>query len=142
MARIDTGSAGRGGTPAGERAVNLASIDDAMKKSPDLRSHLERDQDQRLKTAKFRTTHEDRRATTNPMELTFLASGTGEHQERRANAPVDPSRGSLVAPRASFRPIPRYSALFLTIDNASALPKGSAAGPLCPRDMAWTRQAA
>lgn len=101
MARIDTGSAGRGGTPAGERAVNLASIDDAMKKSPDLRSHLERDQDQRMKTAKFRTTHEDRRATTNPMELTFLATGKGEHEERRANAPVDPSRGSLVAPRAS-----------------------------------------
>lgn len=103
VARIDTGTAGRGGSAAGETAVNLAAIDDAMKRSPDLRSHLDRDQDQRLKTAKLRTTHEDRRATTNPMELTFLASGTGEHQERRANAPVDPSRGSLIAPRASVQ---------------------------------------
>ncbi|MBS2015239.1 MAG: energy transducer TonB [Deltaproteobacteria bacterium] len=101
MARVDTGSLGKGGTPSGEKAVNLASIDDAMKKSPDLRSHLDRDQDQRMRTAKFRTTHEDRRATTNPMELTFLATGSGEQQERRANAPVDPSRGSLIAPRAS-----------------------------------------
>lgn len=101
VARLDTGSAGRGGTVSGETAVNLAAINDAMKLSPDLRSHLDRDQDQRLETAKLRTTHEDRRATTNPMELTFLASGTGEHQERRPNAAFDPSRGSLIAPRAS-----------------------------------------
>jgi len=103
VARIDTGSPGRGGETAGPRAVNLAAIDDAMKLSPDLLSHLDRDQHQRLRTAAQRTTHDDRRATTNPMELTFLATGAGEHAERRASAAVDPSRGSLAAPRPAVR---------------------------------------
>ena len=29
------------------------------------------------------------------MELTFLASGKGEHQERRPDSPTNPSRGTL-----------------------------------------------
>jgi TonB family protein len=103
IARIDTGTAGRGGTAAGPRATNLAAIDDAMSLSPDLLSRLDRDQEQRLRTTNVRTSHDDRRATTNPMELTFLASGSGERQERRPEAAVDPSRGSLSAPRASVR---------------------------------------
>ena len=99
IARVDTGTAGRGGQATGARAVNLAALDEDLRLSPDLLSRLDRDQHQRLKTAAVRTTHEDRRATTNPMEVTFLATGTGEHQERRPNAATDPSRGSLVAPR-------------------------------------------
>ena len=99
VARVDTGNLGRGGQNTGKRAVNLAAIDEDLSLSPDLRSRLERDQHQRLKTAQMRTTHEDRRSTTHPMEATFLATGTGEHEERRPNAPTDPSRGSLVAPR-------------------------------------------
>jgi TonB family protein len=31
------------------------------------------------------------------MELTFLASGKGEHAERRPDAPADPSRGSMIS---------------------------------------------
>ncbi len=69
--------------------------------NPDPTSRLDRDQHQRLKTAAFRTTNEDRRATTHPMEVTFLATGTGEHEERRPNAPTDPSRGSLASPLAA-----------------------------------------
>jgi TonB family protein len=100
--RMDTQSAGKGGTTATcERAQNLAANDDGMHLSPDLLSRLDRDQEQRLKTAALRTTHEDRRATTNPMELTFLATGTGEHQERRPKSAADPSRGSLAAHAAS-----------------------------------------
>ena len=99
IARVDTGNLGRGGQNTGKRAINLAAIDEDLSLSPDLTSRLDRDQHQRLKTATLRTTHEDRRATTHPMELTFLATGTGEHQERRPSAPSDPSRGSLVAPR-------------------------------------------
>jgi len=97
VARIDTGSPGAGGDVTGKRATNLAAINDDMKRDMDLLNRLDRDQVQRLKTASRRTTHEDRRATTNPMELTFLATGKGEHQERRPNASSDPSRGSLVS---------------------------------------------
>jgi TonB family protein len=99
VARVDTGNLGRGGQNTGQRAINLAALDEDLSLSPDPTSRLDRDQHQRLKTAAMRTTHEDRRATTNPMEVTFLATGTGEHQERRPSAPADPSRGSLIAPR-------------------------------------------
>lgn len=97
VARIDTGSPGAGGDVTGQRATNLAAMDDHLKLDPDLRNRLDRDQVQRLKTASRRTTHEDRRSTTHPMELTFLASGKGERNERRPSAEVDPSRGSMVA---------------------------------------------
>jgi TonB family protein len=96
VARIDTGSPGRGGEVAGSRATNLAAIDDQLRLDPDMRSHLDRDQVQRIKNAQHRTTREDRRSTTHPMELTFLVTGKGALLERRAEAP-DPSRGMLVA---------------------------------------------
>lgn len=95
VARVDMGTPGAGGQATGARATNLAAYAEDLSLNPDLLSHLERDQVQRLRTARLRTTHEDRRATTNPMELTFLASGKGEHRERRPDAPSDPSRGSL-----------------------------------------------
>jgi TonB family protein len=95
--RVDEGTAGHGGSATGARATNLAASDEGMRLNPDLLDRLDRDQTQRLKTAPKRTTHEDRRATTNPMEVTFLATGKGEHAERRPNAPSDPSRGSLAA---------------------------------------------
>ena len=98
VARVDTGTLGRGGQATGTAATNLAAMDEDLSLSPDPTSRLERDQHQRLKTATFRTTHEDRRATTHPMEVTFLATGKGEHEERRPNAPSDPSRGSLASP--------------------------------------------
>ena len=101
IARTDTGTAGRGGTPAGAQAINLAASNEDLTLSPDLLNRLDRSQHQRLDTSKARTTHEDRRATTNPMELTFLATGTGEHNERRPNSASDPSRGSLASPRAA-----------------------------------------
>jgi TonB family protein len=98
IARVDTATLGRGGQNTGQKAVNLAAIDEDLSLSPDLTSRLDRDQHQRLKTAPARTTNEDRRATTHPMEVTFLATGTGEHQERRPSSQTDPSRGSLAAP--------------------------------------------
>jgi TonB family protein len=99
IARVDTGTLGRGGDAMGKKAINLAAIDEDQTLSPDPTSRLDRDQHQRLKTSTFRTTREDRRATTHPMEATFLATGTGEHEERRPSAPADPSRGSLASPR-------------------------------------------
>ncbi|MBX3222378.1 MAG: TonB family protein [Labilithrix sp.] len=97
VARLDTGSPGSGGDVAGARATNLAAMNDEMKLDPDPTSRLDRDQVQRLRTASRRTTHEDRRATTHPMELTFLATGKGERPERRPDSPADPSRGSRIA---------------------------------------------
>ncbi len=99
VARVDTGDVGRGGHDTGPRATNLAAVDEGAALSPDLANHRDRDQHQRLKTSTARATRDDRRATTRPMELSFLATGKGERQERRPNAPLDPSRGSLVAPR-------------------------------------------
>lgn len=102
VAHVDTGSAGHGGdAQSNQRATNLADVDDAMRLNPDLISHLDRDQMQRLRTARARAAWEDRRATTNPMELTFLASGTGARAERRTPSPFDPSRGAAASPFAS-----------------------------------------
>ena len=104
VARMDTGAPGRGGeTTSSARAINLAADDDGLVLSPDMTSHLARDQHQRLRTANLRATREDRRSTMNPMELTFLASGKGERQERRPVAERDPSRGSMIAPPPSVR---------------------------------------
>lgn len=103
VARVDNGSVGKGGEKASQRAVNLAANDDGMRLSPDTLSRLDRDQHQRLKTQKWRASREDRRATPNPMELTFLATGNGEHQERRPDAAFDPSRGSLASASPSVR---------------------------------------
>jgi hypothetical protein len=95
IARVDTGSPGAGGDMTGRRATNLAAMNEDLKLDPDLLDRLDRDQVQRLRTGSLRTTHEDRRATTRPMELTFLASGKGERAERRTDTKVDPSRGSM-----------------------------------------------
>lgn len=97
VARVDTGVAGHGGDATGARATNLAAMAEDLSLNPDLLNRLDREQVQRLRTATARTTHEDRRATTNPMELSFLATGKGEHAERRPSSPSDPSRGSMVS---------------------------------------------
>lgn len=102
IARVDTRTQGRGGTGASPtRAIHLEDRAEPYRYSPDTMSRLDRDQLQRLKTAAERTAWEDRRATKNPMELTFLASGTFERRERRAIALVDPSRGADEAARAA-----------------------------------------
>lgn len=101
--RIDTGEVGRGGSGhVPSPAIHLDDRDEELRLSPDLASRLDRDQQQRLHTARDRASWEDRRATTHPMELVFLASGTGDRQERRAIAPSDPSRGARSARSASL----------------------------------------
>jgi TonB family protein len=102
IARIDTGADGHGGDgKTRSPAIHLNDRDEAVRLSPDLLTRLDHDQQQRLRTAKERASWEDRRATTNPMELTFLATGTGQHAERRAPSPTDPSRGAQKAAQAS-----------------------------------------
>ncbi len=97
--RVDTKSAGHGGDPSARvAATHLADKDEGMHLSPDLLSRLDRDQNARLRSSQERRAWEDRRATTNPMELTFLASGDLERMERRTPSPFDPSRGALASP--------------------------------------------
>ncbi len=102
VARLDTGNVGRGGdSTAAVQATNLSDRDERLHLSPDAVSHLDRDQIQRLRTAQTRASWEDRRATTNPMELTFLATGLGDRDERRRDFAADPSRGAKKSALAS-----------------------------------------
>ncbi len=104
VAQLDTGVSGHGGTGATPTpAIHLDDRDERIRLSPDLRSHLDHDQEQRLRTDVDRASWEDRRSTTHPMELTFLASGRGEREARRVVAPRDPSRGVLAALAPSRR---------------------------------------
>ena len=95
MARVDDGERGRGGdATAALKAIHLTDSDRSVRLSPDLVSRLDRDQQQRIKSSLSRASREDRRATTRPMEATFIASGAGHRQERRPVAAADPSRGA------------------------------------------------
>ncbi len=99
--RIDTNREGHGGDATSPRATHLSDRDENLHLSPDSISHLDRDQIQRLRTDAMRASYEDRRMTTHPMELTFLASGKGITPERREKSLRDPSRGALRSANAS-----------------------------------------
>ena len=102
IARVDTGVRGHGGSGASpQRAVHLEDRAEPFRYSPDLMSRLDRDQLQRLRTGSERAAWEDRRATTHPMELIFLASGIHDRQERRTPSDIDPSRGAAEAMQAA-----------------------------------------
>jgi TonB family protein len=95
--RPDAKRAGRGGERAVKRpALNLSDRDDDIELSKDVASRVDRSQVQRLRVAPDRASRDDRRATLEPMELTFLASGNGTWNERRPLSPHDPSRGARV----------------------------------------------
>jgi hypothetical protein len=93
--RIDTGRTGAGGDVTSRRATHLSDRDENLHFTPDSISHLDRDQMQRIRDGQRRSTREDRRMTTNPMELTFIVSGKGQLEQRRPLARTDPSRGAL-----------------------------------------------
>ncbi|HEX9294476.1 MAG TPA: energy transducer TonB [Polyangiaceae bacterium] len=101
FARPDMDRRGRGGSQrVDSAALNLADRDDGLTLTRELSSRIDRDQIQRLDTSKDRASHEDRRATTHPMDLVFIATGSGHVAERRPSADSNPSRGALRAPRA------------------------------------------
>jgi TonB family protein len=102
VAHLDRGSPGRGGdATARERALNLAEDNDRMRLSPDALSRLDRDQLQRLRVARVRTSWDDRRATPHPAELTLVVIGPGSVRERRPTSAWAPSRGALDSPLPS-----------------------------------------
>jgi TonB family protein len=96
--RPDTRAAGRGGTAeASERAVHLSDSVEAVTLEADPTLLTASSQASRLATAAERRSREDRRTTPNPMELTFVSSGSGARLSRLAPAPSDPTTGTLGA---------------------------------------------
>jgi TonB family protein len=101
-AHIDTKRQGRGGDlKSDQRAMNYADRDDRLSRSRDIRSHLDNEQVQRMKVAKTRASWEDWRATKNPMELAFIATGPGTIQERRPVSNAAPSQGAIASRSSS-----------------------------------------
>jgi TonB family protein len=95
MPRPEIPNPGRGGTETTtDPALNLADTDDGLTLDRDTMNRLDRSQVQRLRSAHERKTLDDRRATPNPMELTFVASGKGQLALRRDPAHANPSLGS------------------------------------------------
>lgn len=101
---VDTARRGDGGDAEGPSAVILmldhadaVTLQDAPMNAPRVW------QTQRIRTARDRASWEDRRATPNPRDTPFLASGDGPHPERRPLAATDAQRGARVAPEASAR---------------------------------------
>jgi TonB family protein len=102
MPRPEIGTPGRGGTDtATDPALNLADTNDGLTLDRDPLNRLDRSQVQRLNTSDTRETLDDRRATPNPMELTFVSSGSGKLALRRDPSKQDPSLGSANGAEAS-----------------------------------------
>lgn len=90
----DTAEPGRGGVRfAPQPPLNLADSVDSLSLSRSVQNHLVQDQLQRLRVATERRSMDDRRATPNPMQLSFLVTGTGPLRQRRKVALSLPKRG-------------------------------------------------
>lgn len=100
VARIDTGRAGEGGETAAEAARHLADRDDRLSATPESSTFHRDDQVQRIDSARTRSSWEDRRSTTRPMELSFVVTGNGRELERRPKSDLDAVRGALASHQA------------------------------------------
>lgn len=100
---VDDAELGQGGDAVGStNAVRLASQADAITLQDSPMNAVGQAQAQRIRTATDRATQEVRRATPHPNDQAFLASGDGEHRERRRIAEVDPRNGAPNAAPASL----------------------------------------
>lgn len=95
QARVAGDQAGKAGSAESDPAVNLSDSDDGISLDRDPINRLDRSQVQRLETSKRRRSEDDRRATPNPMELSFVVTGKGGRLERRPPSEYDPARGDL-----------------------------------------------
>lgn len=97
-ARPDLGRRGRGGTnTARDPALNLSDSLDGLTLNRDPMNQREESQTQRIRTSALRRSRDDRRSTPNPMELDFVASGSGALAEHHQVAPTDPASGKVWA---------------------------------------------
>ena len=138
--RPDLDSPGRGGErTAAEQATNLVSSIDPIALERDPETERERSQVSRLRTARFRESREDRRATPTPMELTFLATGAGHVRARRAFSASDPARGIVSGTEAST-PGTKVGGQGATTTGAE--PDAAVGGPVAGSDAARFGQGA
>ncbi|MEZ4226768.1 MAG: energy transducer TonB [Polyangiaceae bacterium] len=102
--RPDSTRAGHGGSDeAAEPALNLADQNDGLTLDRDPFNSPVRSQVQRLETSNLRRSLDDRRATPNPMELDFVATGPGRVAERRPVSRYNPGSGELSGTRVAMR---------------------------------------
>ena len=127
---IDAFERGAGGDGAGAHAVMLFPRADSLtQQASPLNTHGPL-QLQRIRTAEDQATRGDRRATPNPGDVPFLASGPGAHPERRPVSATDPREGARTAPSAS-----------VAGDAANRARAGTDAAPASPSEEA-TREGA
>ncbi len=100
-ARPELPQRGHGGSRASSAALNLSDRVSPVALSRDTTTLADQSQLQRLATARARLSLDDRRATPNPMQLSFVATGPGTLLERRPPARFDPGRGSALGGEAS-----------------------------------------
>ncbi len=99
---IDARDRGQGGDATGaEQGILLMQRDEGIVLFDSPLNNLVAMQSQRIRTARDRATLERRRATPNPHDAVFLASGDGTHRERRPVSAEDPTQGARRAPVAS-----------------------------------------
>jgi len=104
---VDTRERGERGDRAGaESVILLLPHDDRVTLQDSPRNSNDGFQTQRIRTANSRATREDRRATPNPHDQPWLASGHGVHPERRPVAAEDARHGARVAPSATTEGAP------------------------------------
>lgn len=101
---IDASDPGQGGDATGAvRGILLFHEADTITLQDSPLNALGQMQTQRIYTARDRATRDQRRATPNPHDQPFLASGEGHHPERRPVARSDAAQGARVAPEPSRR---------------------------------------
>jgi hypothetical protein len=101
---IDAASRGEGGDRTGAaEGIRLLHQDDGILLFDSPLNNVAAGQTQRIRTSRTRTTREARRATPNPGDDPFLASGRGPHRERRPVRRLDPRAGAPTAPTAAAR---------------------------------------
>lgn len=96
---VDAARTGAGGERTGAIDVVFLLPEDAPVTQTDAPMNAaELSQTSRIETGDERVTFEDRRATPNPDDDAFVASGPGEHAERRPVSALDPAPGARRAP--------------------------------------------
>jgi TonB family protein len=128
---VDASDPGVGGDARGaSEIVLLVAHDDVVTLTDAPWNALGPSQTSRIDVAPDRATSEDRRATPRPEDDPFVASGPGEHPERRTPSERDAARGARRAAPASTA-----GALASAAPSSAATP-GPASGALAPESEA------
>jgi len=128
---VDASDPGVGGDARGAvEIVLLVPHDDVVTLTDAPWNALGPSQTSRIDVARDRATFEDRRATPHPDDDPFVASGSGEHPERRTPSERDAALGARRAPRA------RSAGALASAATSSPPTPGPAAAALAPTSEA------